>query len=249
MCGRFVLTSPAEALRSQFGLRQTPDLVARYNIAPTQPIAIVRLEAGVPRWALARWGFVPAWVEDPAAFTLLVNARSESAAAKPAFRNAMRHRRCLMPADGFYEWRRQGARSRPFYFRPRGGGPIAFAGLWETWSGPNGEEVDTAAILTTAANGDVAAVHARMPVILPPDAYARWLDCARVDVTVAAALLVPAPDGTLEGVAVSGAVNRIDRDGPELIVAATEEPVGDAVPARLKRRAKGSAPPGQGRLF
>jgi putative SOS response-associated peptidase YedK len=150
---------------------------------------------------------------------LLVNARGESVNNKPAFRNAMRRRRCLVPADGFYEWSDTRPR-RPFFVRPKAGRPIAFAGLWETWSGPNGEEVDTAAIVTTRSNRSLTAIHDRMPVIVPPEAFNLWLDCAAVDATTAAALFVPASDALLESYEVSTAVNRAANDSSELIVPA-----------------------------
>jgi putative SOS response-associated peptidase YedK len=216
MCARYVITSPADAIRALFGYAGEPVFPPRYNVAPTQPIPIVRVEQGKRVFALARWGFLPSWVKDPRTFSLLVNARGESVNDKPAFRNAMRRRRCLVPADGFYEWSDTRPR-RPFFVRPKGGRPIAFAGLWETWSGPNGEEVDTAAIVTTRSNRSLAAIHDRMPVIVPPEAFDLWLDCATVDATTAAALFVPASDALLESYEVSTAVNRAANDSPELI--------------------------------
>src|SRR6185437_5450942 len=216
MCARYVITSPADAIRALFGYAGEPNFPPRYNVAPTQPIPIVRLEQGERVFALARWGFLPSWVKDPRAFSLLVNARGESVNDKPAFRNAMRRRRCLVPADGFYEWSDTRPR-RPFFVRPKAGRPIAFAGLWETWCGPNGEEVDTAAIVTTRSNRSLTAIHDRMPVIVPPEAFNLWLDCAAVDATTAAALIMPASDALLESYVVSNAVNRATNDSPELI--------------------------------
>jgi putative SOS response-associated peptidase YedK len=217
---------------------------ARYNVAPTQPIPIVIEEAGARRLMLVRWGFMPSWVKDPAAFALLINARAESLRDKAAFRNAVRRRRCLVPADGFYEWQRQGQRKQPYFLKGRDGEPLAFAGLWETWSGPNGEEVDTAAIVTVAASADLAVIHHRMPAILPPEAFAPWLDCAAVEAPAAVALLKPAPEGLLEAVAVSGEVNRAGADHPSLIAPATVE----AAPVQPPRR-RSRTPPGQGSLF
>ena len=167
MCARYVITSPAEAIRALFGYADRPNFPPRYNVAPTQPIPIVYLERSKRVFALARWGFLPSWVKGPHLFSLLVNARGESVNDKPAFRNAMRRRRCLIPADGFYEWS-DTRRRRPFFVRPKDGRPIAFAGLWETWSGPSGEEFDTAAIVTTRSSRELAAIHDRMPVIVPP---------------------------------------------------------------------------------
>ena len=241
MCGRYVITSPANAIRALFAYDEQPNFPARYNVAPTQPIPIVRLVDGKRSFALVRWGFVPAWVKDPKAFSLLVNARGESVLDKPAFRNAMRRRRCLIPADGFYDWR-DGAPRRPYFVRPKSGGPIAFAGLWETWTGPNGEEVDTAAIVTTRANRTLAAIHDRMPVIVAPAAFNLWLDCAKVDAVTATALIAPAPEPLLECYEVSPAVNRAANDDERLIAPATEaKPVmadeaEDAAAAAQKKR-------------
>jgi putative SOS response-associated peptidase YedK len=171
MCGRYAITSAPEAIRALFRYDERPNFPLRYNVAPTQPIPIVRLVDGKRQFALVRWGLIPAWVKDPKTFSLLINARGESVTDKPAFRNAMKRRRCLIPADGFYEWKQVGDRKRPYFVRPQGGGPIAFAGLYETWTGPNGEEQDTAAIVTTTANRTLADIHDRMPVIVPPEAF------------------------------------------------------------------------------
>ncbi len=157
MCGRYTLTASPEALRTLFRYEEQPNFPPRYNIAPTQPIPIVRLVDGKRHFALVRWGLLPSWVKDPKTFTLLINARGKSAAEKPAFRAAMKRRRCLIPADGFYEWQKAGDRKRPFYVRAKSGAPLAFAGLWETWTGPNGEELETAAIVTTRANRTLGA--------------------------------------------------------------------------------------------
>src|SRR5919108_69229 len=141
MCGRYAITSAPEALRRLFGYQETPNFPARYNVAPTQPIPIVRLQDGRRRFALVRWGLLPAWVKDPRTFSLLINARCEAVTDKPAFRAAMRRRRCLIPADGFYAWKAVGKSKQPYYVRLKSGEPMAFAGLWETWIGPNGEEM------------------------------------------------------------------------------------------------------------
>ena len=221
MCGRYTVISTPEALRALFGYAEQPNFPPRYNVAPTQPIAIVRLVEGKRQFALVRWGLLPSWVKDPKTFTLLINARGETAAEKPAFRAAMKRRRCLIPADGFYEWQATGDRKRPFYVHAKSGAPLAFAGLWETWTGPNGEELETAAIVTTRANRTLSPIHERMPVIVPPDAFDLWLDGANVDATTAAALIQPAPDNLLEAYEISTAVNRTANDNPKLL-----EPVG-----------------------
>ena len=217
MCGRYAVTSAPEAIRALFGYPEQPNFPPRYNIAPTQPIAIVRLVEGKRQFALVRWGLLPSWVKDPKNFSLLINARGESLTDKPAFRTAMKYRRCLVPADGFYEWKALGQRKQPYFVRARAGGPLAFAGLWETWIGPNGEELETAAIVTTRANHMLADIHERMPVVVPPDAFNLWLDCARVDAETALTLVAPAPEGLLEAYQVSTDVNRTANDNAKLV--------------------------------
>ena len=236
MCGRFSITDPDEALRSLFGYNGPPmDFAPRYNVAPTQPVPIVRLADAQRHFALMRWGLIPAWVKDPKGFSLLINARAESVLDKPAFRNAMRRRRCLIPADGFYEWRETGGRKQAFFVRRKDGAPFAFAGLYETWTGPNGEELDTAAIVTTNANRTLSVIHDRMPVILPVEAFDLWLDCAKVDAPTATALLVPARDDAMEAYQVSPAVNRVANDTAALITPYVE-------PANEQAAAAPSAP-------
>ncbi|HEY1309417.1 MAG TPA: SOS response-associated peptidase [Pseudolabrys sp.] len=252
MCGRYTFTSAPEAMRQLFRYLEQPNFPPRYNVAPTQPIAIVRLVDGQRHFALVRWGFLPSWVKDPKTFALVINARGESVIEKPAFRAAMKRRRCLIPADGFYEWQKAGDRKRPFFIHAKSGTPLAFAGLWETWTGPNGEELETAAIVTTRANRALGAIHDRMPVIVPPEAFDLWLDNATVDATAAAALIAPAPDDLLEANEISTAVNRTANDGPKLLepVVAGQlqaEPVEAPAPRpRAKRVKKNGA---QGALF
>jgi putative SOS response-associated peptidase YedK len=217
MCGRYAITTAPEAIRSLFRYQDQPNFPPRYNIAPTQPIPIVRVEEGQRRFALVRWGLIPSWVKDPRTFSLLINARGESLLNKPAFRSAMRYRRCLIPADGFYEWRQEGPRKQPYYVHLRAGGLMAFAGLWENWTGPNGEEMETAAVVTTLANRTLQSIHERMPVIISPEAFHIWLDCRSVDAETAAALIAPAPDDLLQVYEVSTAVNRTANDSSALI--------------------------------
>jgi putative SOS response-associated peptidase YedK len=216
MCGRYAITSAPEAIRALFNYDEQPNFPPRYNVAPTQPIPIVRVVDGKRHFALVRWGLIPPWVKDPKTFSLLINARGESVVDKPAFRAAMRRRRCLVPADGFYEWKKVGEGKRPYFVRLKSGQPMAFAGLWETWTGPNGEEMETAAIVTTQANRTLAAIHDRMPVILLPEAFELWLDTANVDAKTAAAMLMPAPDALIEAYEVSTAVNRTANDNAAL---------------------------------
>jgi putative SOS response-associated peptidase YedK len=253
MCGRYLITTAPEAMRRLFRYRGQPDFPPRYNIAPTQPVPIVRLFEGERQFALVRWGLIPAWVKDPRAFSLLINARGESVNARPAFRNAMKRRRCLFPADGFYEWKDEDGHRRPYVLRPANGEPMAFAGLWETWMGPNGEEMETAAVLTTQASHDIAAIHARMPVIVPPEAFDFWLDCTNVDAVTAAALIAPAPAGLLQAYEISRAVNRTANDGPQLIAPLAAEPsAGEAnlaTPAAPAKPRKKNADERQSSLF
>jgi putative SOS response-associated peptidase YedK len=259
MCGRYVITSAPEAIRALFRYPEQPNFPPRYNIAPTQPVPIVRINEGARGFVLVRWGLMPSWVKDPRSFTLLINARGETVAEKPAFRNAMKRRRCLFPANGFYEWKSDGARKRPYFIRPRAGGPIAFAGLWETWMGPNGEEVETACIVTTTANRALAPIHDRMPVVIAPDGFDLWLDCVGVDAATAAALIVPAPDDLFEVYEVSAAVNRTANDFADLIapVGSSDAAATDAqaVPERPVAQPKVKAKPkpkkddGQASLF
>jgi putative SOS response-associated peptidase YedK len=253
MCGRYAITSAPEAIRRLFGYEGNPNFPPRYNVAPTQPVPIVRLAEGKRQFALVRWGLIPSWVKDPRAFSLLINARGESLNDKPAFRNAMRYRRCLFPADGFYEWRRAGERRTPYYVRLKSGGPMAFAGLWESWMGPNGEEMETAAIVTTRANRALAAIHDRMPVIVPPDAFDFWLDSAKVDAETAAALIAPAREGVLDVYEVPPAVNRTANDTPALIDPVIAPPARDgaaeAAAGKDAAKRKGKPDSRQGSLF
>ena len=250
MCGRYTVTATPDELRALLGYPEQPNFPPRFNIAPTQPIAIVRLMDGKRQFALVRWGLLPSWVKDPKAFTLLINARGETAAEKPAFRAAMKRRRCLIPADGFYEWQAVGGRKQPFYVRAKSGTPFAFAGLWETWTGPNGEELETAAIVTTRANRTLSPIHDRMPVVVPPEAFDLWLDGAKVDATTASALIAPAPENFFEAYPVSTHVNRVANDDPKLIealvVGAEQEAAPKPTAKRVKRAKKDS---GQGALF
>jgi putative SOS response-associated peptidase YedK len=240
MCGRYVITSSPEAIRQQFGYGEQPNFPPRYNVAPTQAVPIVRLAEGKRQFALVRWGLIPSWVKDPRAFSLLINARGESVVDKPAFRAAMKRRRCLFPADGFYEWKEEGGRKRPYFVRPKSGGPMAFAGLWETWTGPNGEEQETAAIVTTSANRTLSAIHDRMPVIVAPEGFDFWLS-DKVDAQTAAALIAPAPENLLEAYEISTAVNRVVNDSAMLLVPASEMPVEAAPEAKTPEEKKPAA--------
>ncbi len=215
MCSRYSLTSPPEAVRAYFGYSDTPNFPARYNVAPTQAIAVVALDReGVRRFRLMRWGLLPAFVKDPKQFPTLINARSEEALEKPSFRHAMRFRRCLVPADGFYEWTGPKGKRRPFLLRPRKAQPIAFAGIYERWRDGKGGEIDTVAILTCPANGTIAPLHDRMPAVVAPEHFAAWLDVKGTPAETAASLLLPAPDDFFEAIEMHPKINDSKRDEP-----------------------------------
>jgi putative SOS response-associated peptidase YedK len=215
MCGRFAITLAPEVFRAAFGYVEQPNFPPRYNIAPTQPVPVVRIESGTRHFTLMRWGFLPAFVKDPKDFPLVINIRRETVREKPSFRGAFRHRRALMPVDGFYEWQTNGREKQPFLIRRPDRGPFAFAALWENWSSADGSEIDTVAMLTGEANGTVAAVHHRCPVILDPKDYDRWLDPTSSPDEIAS-LLKPPPDDFLELVAVGKAVNSVANDRPDI---------------------------------
>ena len=249
MCGRYTIIAPPKVLRALFGYEEQPNFPPRYNVAPTQPIPIVRLIDGKRHFALVRWGLLPSWVKNPTAFTLLINARGETVAEKPAFRAAMKRRRCLIPADGFYEWKADGPRKQPYFIRARAGDPFAFAGLWETWTGPNGEELETGTIITTTANRKLAAIHGRMPVIVPTDAFDLWLNSADVDLTTASALIAPAPENLLEAFPVSTDVNRVVNDNPKLVEPVVAGAAPKPKPAKRVPAKRAKKTNGQGALF
>lgn len=217
MCGRYTLANPDGLDPEELGLPGRPeDLVPRYNVAPTQAAPVI--PNVVPRRvAWFRWGLLPSWARDPSLAARLINARAETLVEKPAFRDAFRRRRCLVLADGFYEWRREGRARAPFRFRRRDGRVFAFAGLWESWRSPEGADLRTFTIITTSANPTVAPIHDRMPVILPREAYDPWLDPRPVDPRAVAPWLVPCPDDLLVVEQVSPAVNAATRDDPACI--------------------------------
>ncbi len=254
MCGRFVITSPPAAVREAFGYSEQPNFPARYNIAPTQPIAVVIVEQGVRRFRLMRWGLLPSWVKDPRSFTLLINARAETVRDKPAFRNALKRRRCLIPADGYYEWRTSQGQKHPYFISPRSGGPIGFAGLAETWIGPNGEELDTVAIVTAPASPELSVLHHRVPVTIAPPDFARWLDCTGVGVDEAAELLVAPRHGEFVWHRVSRDVNRVANDNAQLVLPISERQLANEASAprpenKLAPRKAVVSDDGQGSLF
>jgi putative SOS response-associated peptidase YedK len=224
VCGRYTLSTPADLVAELFELETTPELAPRYNIAPSQEAAVVRKSADGRRLDLLRWGLIPFWAKDAKIGYRTINARSETAAAKPAFRAAFRRRRCLVVADGFYEWARRGDSKQPYHFRLAGSGPMAFAGLWESWNDPEGGPLESFTILTTEANSLVAQAHPRMPVILPPGSHRSWLSDAVTAPEALQPMLVPYPAAEMEGFAVSTRVNSPRNDSAECV-----EPVAAAL--------------------
>ncbi len=177
MCGRFAFYSPSEATAALFGATTSSEVVPRYNIAPTQFVAAVRRdEQDAPELAMLRWGLVPFWAKDPSIGNRMINARSETVAEKPSFRSAYKKRRCLILADGFYEWRKEGDGKTPYFISLADGSPFAFAGLWENWTSKESDEsLQSAAIITAAASDFMAQLHQRMPVVMLPEQADRWL--------------------------------------------------------------------------
>lgn len=219
MCGRFIQAASGAALAERFGLPSAPDPIPRHNVAPSQPVGAIRIaEGGGREWVRLRWGLIPAWAAEPKIPYGTINARAETVADKPAYRQAFRRRRCLIPADGFYEWQKtgDGHHKRPYCIAPADGEPLAFAGLWERWE-RDGRVVESCAILVTAANARVALIHDRMPVILDPADEARWLDPAVTEPAALRPLLVPCSPARLRVWPVSAAVNSTRHDGPDLM--------------------------------
>jgi putative SOS response-associated peptidase YedK len=218
MCGRFTMSAPGEVVAEVFGLPGIPALEPRFNIAPTQNVAVVREGAAAPReLAMLHWGLIPSWAKDRDIGNRMINARAETAAEKPAFRAAFRLRRCLAVADGFYEWARSDGRKRPYLVRFRNGRPFGLAGLWERWRSPEDETIESFTILTTTPNAVVAPLHDRMPVIIEPEAYALWLDTGVTDVERLVPLLGPFPPVEMAAVPVSLRVNNPANDDPACV--------------------------------
>jgi putative SOS response-associated peptidase YedK len=220
MCGRFTQTHSSQAIAAAFQLSATLPLEPRYNIAPMQPVAIIRVTPAQTReLRFVRWGLVPFWAKEPGMGARLINARAETVAEKPSFRAALRYRRCLIPADGFYEWQKQGKQKQPFYIHLAEHSPFAFAGLWETWQGGDGSELETCTILTTEANTLMQPIHDRMPVILHSTDYDQWLDPSQQTASQLQPLLRSYPDQEMAAYPVSTLVNKATHDRPECIQA------------------------------
>lgn len=236
MCGRFTLRTEPHEVAKHFELAELPLFKPRYNIAPTQSAPVVRLDSATGRRVLdgLHWGLIPSWAKDLSIGNQLINARCETVTTKPAFRHAFRRRRCLVVADGFYEWQRQGKRKQPFYITSSDGAPLAFAGLWERWEPPASQtacdvpsragSVESCTIITTAANERLRALHDRMPVILPRAAWSTWLDQAMEDAAVLQDLLVPSAADGLTMYAVSPLVNSPSTDDPRCIERLSDSP-------------------------
>lgn len=219
MCGRFTLFAPGDVLARMFGVDEAPSLAPRYNIAPSQPVAAARVspDGSGRELALLRWGLVPSWAKDPAVGDRMINARAETVSEKPYFRSAFRRRRCIVPADGFFEWKRAAGRKQPYFVRFRDGRPFAIASLWERWEGPDGSAVESCALITTTANDAVSPIHDRMPVILAPKDYDLWLDPAIQDKEALLPLLRAFPAEGMTAFPVRFQVNNPKVDTPACI--------------------------------
>jgi putative SOS response-associated peptidase YedK len=218
MCGRFTTTAERERIKEMFRLQRLGQFDPRFNIAPSQPVLAVRLDqaSGEREGVMLKWGLIPAWAKDPKIGNSLANARADTVAEKPAFRSAFKRRRCLVVADGFYEWSKGDGGKIPYYFQLKDGRPFGFAGLWERWE--KGEEpVESCTLITTEANGVVGQIHDRMPVILMPDDYDRWLDPNEQEAAKLKELLRPLGDDLMVGHPVSKLVNNPRNDRPECV--------------------------------
>jgi putative SOS response-associated peptidase YedK len=216
MCGRFTLIAPGESVAELFQLPEVPPLQPRFNIAPTQPVAAVRVspKSGLRELTHFHWGLIPRWAKDPAIGSRMINARSETAAEKPSFRTAFKYRRCLVPADGFYEWQKLNGRKQPGRIQIQDGGVFAIAGLWEHWIGNDGSEIESCTLLTTEPNETLRPIHNRMPVILPPEDFDLWLDPAVQKADQIQSLLHPYDAGSMNHYPVSTHVNNPRNDDP-----------------------------------
>ena len=219
MCGRYALYADGEQLAWRFGLPVPHPVPPRYNIAPSQPLLALRhnLDTRQREWAYLVWGLVPHWAKDPTIGNRMINARAETLQEKPAFRDAYRYRRCIIPANGFYEWQQTGTQKRPYFVRARDDLPMGLAGLWAVWHGADGSELQTCTVITTDANETVRPLHNRMAVILLPDAYEAWLNPSASPQSLTP-LLRPAPDDLLIAYPVSPRVNNPQNDDPSLII-------------------------------
>ncbi len=221
MCGRFTLTKPSNVIASVFQVSDVPESLPRYNVSPSQTIATVRQSDKGRHLSALRWGLIPSWAKDSTMGFKLINARSETVAEKPSFRQAFKHRRCLVVADGFYEWQRTEGKSKkqPYYFHLKENAPFAFAGLWEKWQSSEDETIETCTILTTVANELLEPIHDRMPVILQPNDWEVWLDQEHnfAKPNILQSLLKPYSSQAMETFPVSNRVNSPKYDSPDCI--------------------------------
>ena len=218
MCGRFTLRTPAHRLAEAFGVDALPNLAPRYNIAPTQDVVAIRHADAGRELAMLRWGLIPGWAKDPAIGSRMINARAETVAEKPSFRAAFRQRRCLVAADGFYEWQKAAeGPKQPYYIRLESDAPFAIAGLWERWRDPAGETVESCTLITTEANAALAPIHPRMPVILAPADYDAWLDPRPASPDALHDLLRPYPGAEMAVIPIGRHVNNVRNDDPGCI--------------------------------
>lgn len=217
MCGRFAQRTPAKRLAEEFQVQEVPEIEPRYNIAPAQDILSIRRTDEGREAALLKWGLVPSWAKDVSIGAKLINARSETITEKPSFREAFKRRRCIIPADGFYEWQRRGGTKQPYFFLMRDEHPFGFAGLWEKWRDADGQALETCTILTTEANEVLKPVHDRMPVILHPGDYELWLGGDVRELDLVKELLRPYPGEEMVGYPVSTSINSPHNQGAELI--------------------------------
>ena len=217
MCGRFAQRTDPKRVAKQFGVEDVPELEPRYNIAPTQEILGVSESEEGREMAFYKWGLIPSWAKDTSMSARLINARSETVREKPAFRQAFKQRRCIIPADGFYEWQRTEGRKQPFFFQMLDESPFGFAGLWEQWKGEEGQVINSCTILTTEANEVLRPVHDRMPVILHPDDYSLWLDHDVRKLEMVEDLLRPYPADQMASYPVSTLINSPRSQGERLI--------------------------------
>ena len=220
MCGRFTLRTPASVIAAQFALLEVSPFAPRFNIAPSQPAPVIRLRPGrlaQRELVWLRWGLIPSWADDPRIGNRTINARAETAAERPAFRAAFRQRRCLIVADGFYEWQSSGSRKQPYYIHLEQQQPFAIAGLWETWEGPDHAAIESCTLLTTEPNSLVRPIHDRMPAIVAPDEYTAWLDPTQQRPEQLLPLLQPYPSEAMTAYQVSPRVNSPAIDDPQCI--------------------------------
>ncbi len=218
MCGRFNLITDAGALVDFFELGQGMELQPRYNIAPSRDVAVVRETGGGRALSMLRWGLIPSWAKDPKIGYRMINARAETVAEKPSFRVALRRRRCLIPATGFYEWKAVPGGKQPYNIQLVDGGLFAFAGLWERWQGGGGQAVESCTIIVTEANRAISPIHDRMPVILDPSDYKNWLDPQLQDAASLQPMLRPCPSNWINSYPVTPLVGNPKNDGPECVV-------------------------------